>query len=269
MTAPAIQSLLAAFDELGDTYLKAEVDQALRQQAELTPHLLAIIESLLDNPLRYVLEGHNGHVYAAFLLAHFREPAAHQLLIRAFSVDEEVLVDLWGDMTTETLPTLLYRTCDGSLTGIMDLIRDRKVDQYVRCAAMEALSYAVAFDPDRRDEVVTFLQGLFTGAEAATDSYFWGNLAATLCDLHPGDSMAVITQAYADNLVTPAFLDPGYVEAANEKTREASQADLSNWVQARMPVDVHAYISWFAEFHQDDHDQPMAGGTDPSGDDYH
>ena len=255
MTASAIQPLLAAFDQLNNAYLEAEVDKALEHQTALTPHLLAILEAVADNPLRYALEGHNAHVYAAALLAHFQEPAAHRLLIRAFSIKEELLVDLWGDMTTETLPTLLYRTCAGSLAGIMDLISNREADQYVRCAAMEALSYAVAFDPERRDEVVAFLQGLFTGAEAAADSYFWGNLAATLCDLHPGDSMAVITQAYADKLVTPAFLDPGYVEAANEKTREASRADLISWVQARMPVDVHAYISWFAEFHQEDHDQ--------------
>ena len=256
MTDSAVQPLLAAFDRFTDTYPEAEVNEALQHQAALTPHLLAILEAIADNPQRYALEGHNAHVYAASLLAHFAEPAAHRPLIRAFSIAEELLVDLWGDMTTETLPTLLHRTAAGSLTAIMDLVRDREADQYVRCAAMEALSYAVAFDPERRDEVVAFLQGLFTGAEAAADSYFWGNLAATLCDLHPGDSMAVITQAYADKLVTPAFLEPGYVEAANEKTREASRDDLISWVQARMPVDVHAYISWFAEFHQDDHDHP-------------
>ena len=256
MTDSAVQPLLAAFDRFTDTYPEAEVNEALQHQAALTPHLLAILEAIADNPQRYALEGHNAHVYAASLLAHFAEPAAHRPLIRAFSIAEELLVDLWGDMTTETLPTLLLRTANGSLTAIMDLVRDREADQYVRCAAMEALSYAVAFDPARRDEVVTFLQGLFTGEAAAADSWFWGNLAATLCDLHPGDSLAVIDQAYADNLVPPGFLDPGYVAAANDKTPEASRADLVSWVQARMPKDVHAYVSWFAEFHQDDHDHP-------------
>lgn len=256
MTDSAVQPLLAAFDRFTDTYPEAEVNEALQHQAALTPHLLAILEAIADNPQRYALEGHNAHVYAASLLAHFAEPAAHRPLIRAFSIAEELLVDLWGDMTTETLPTLLHRTANGSLTAIMDLVRDREADQYVRCAAMEALSYAVAFDPARRDEVVTFLQGLFTGEEAAADSWFWGNLVATLCDLHPGDSLAVIDQAYADNLVPPGFLDPGYVAAANDKTPEASRADLVSWVQARMPKDVHAYVSWFAEFHQDDHDHP-------------
>ena len=104
MTASAIQPLLAAFDQLNNAYLEAEVDKALEHQTALTPHLLAILEAVADNPLRYALEGHNAHVYAAALLAHFKEPAAHRLLIRAFSIKEELLVDLWGDMTTETLP---------------------------------------------------------------------------------------------------------------------------------------------------------------------
>ena len=60
--------------------------------------------------------------------AHKHVPQAN-LIGRAIA--EELLVDLWGDMTTETLPTLLHRTANGSLTAIMDLVRDREADQYV------------------------------------------------------------------------------------------------------------------------------------------
>jgi hypothetical protein len=258
MSAPDIQTLLARFDQLSDTYLRDEVDQALQHQAELTPHLLKIIEAVADNPLLYSLEGHNGHVYAASLLSHFREPAAHRLLIRAFSIPEEQLVEIWGDMTTETLPTLLYSTCDGSIEAIKALVVNREVDQYVRCAAMEALSYAVADQPFYRDEVVRFFQGLFTGEEAARDSYFWGNLTATLCDLHPGDSMDIIRKAFADTIVSPGFIGLDNVEKANERDMASAMDALRTWVSARTPADIHAYISWFAEFHQQDHEQEPA-----------
>jgi hypothetical protein len=159
-------------------------------------------------------------------------------------------------MTSETLPTVLYRSCNGSIVAIKDLVVNREIDQYVRCAAMEALSYVVAFDPTRRDEVVQFLQGLFTGEEADRESYFWGNLAATLCDLHPGESMGIIRKAFADNIVLTSFISLGNVEVANELSREASMESLQTWVKARMPADIHGYISWFAEFHQEDHEQP-------------
>jgi hypothetical protein len=256
MSAPDIQTLFAKFDQLNSTYLRDEVDEALNHREALTPHLLASIRSVAENPLRHALEEHNAHVYAATLLSHFGEPAAHLPLIRAFSIAEEPLVDLWGDMTTETLPTLLYRTCNGEIAAIKELLVNRTVDQYVRCAAMEALSYVVAFDPTRRDEVVVFLQGLFTGEEADRESYFWGNLAATLCDLHPGESMDIIRKAFADNIVSTSFIGLGNVEMANEQSREAAMESLQAWVNARMPADIHSYISWFAEFNQQDYEQP-------------
>lgn len=256
MSASDIQTLLAKFDRLNNSYLREEVDEALRHREALTPHLLKIIEEVAENPLRHALEEHNGHVYAATLLSHFGEPAAHLPLIRAFSIAEEQLIDLWGDMTTETLPTLLYRTCDGSVTAIKELIGNRTVDQYVRCAATEALSYVVAFDPSRREEVVTFLQGLYSGTEADAESHFWGNLTATLCDLYPGESMEIIRKAFADGIVSLGFISLENVEEAEKRGLEASMEHLQRWAKARMPADIHGYISWFAEFHQEDHEQP-------------
>jgi len=265
MSDSDIQTLLFKFDQLSSTYLRDEVDEALNHQEALTPHLLKIIEEVAENPLRQILEEHNAHVYAVTLLSHFGVTTAHLPIIRAFSIPEDQLVELWGDMTTETLPTLLYRTCDGSIEAIKQLVVNRDLDQYVRCAAMEALSYVVAFDPARRDEVVTFFQGLFTGEEADRESYFWGNLAATLCDLHPGESMEIIRKAFADNIVTTSFISLGNVEVANEQSMEAARESLQAWVKARMPVDVHAYISWFAEFHQEDHEQPPVKKPKPEG----
>jgi hypothetical protein len=255
MSSSDIQTLLAAFDRLSDTYMREEVEAALTCQDVITPHLLAVIESVATNPLVYSLEGHNGHVYAATLLSHFQEPAAHLPLIRAFSIPEELLVELWGDLTTETLPTILYRTCNGSMAAIKELVTSQEVDQFVRCAAMEALSYIVAFDPSRREEVISFFQGLFTGKEADKESYFWGNLAATLCDLHPEESMEVLRTAYAEDIISSHFIDQQDVEEANNRDKQTTLNSLQSWAASRMPTDVHGYISWFAEFQKQDYTQ--------------
>lgn len=256
MSTPEIQHLLSQFDLLSVTYMRTEVEEALTRQEEITPHLLRIIEEVGENPMRYALEGHNAHVYAALLLSHFQEPAAHLPIIRAFSIAEEQLVELWGDTTTETLPTILYRTCNGSIAAIKQLVENRDVDQYVRCAAMEALSYVVAFDTTKRDEVVNFLQGLFSGTEADPDSYFWGNLTATLCDLHPAESMEIIRKAFADNVVRAGFIALEDVEDADKQDRENAMESLRTWVTARMPADIHGYISWFSEFNQEEYNSP-------------
>ncbi|MBM9616847.1 DUF1186 domain-containing protein [Desulfobulbus rhabdoformis] len=257
MTTPTTQSLLEKFDELGDTYLRDEVEQALQLKEEITPLLLQVLRDVAENPLVYTLEMRNAHVYAALLLSEFREPAAHELFISAFLIPEEQLVDIWGDLTTETLPTFLYRTCSDSLESIKALIINREADQFVRCAAMESLSYVVAFDPSKREEVLNFLQGLFTGEEAAKESYFWGNLTATLCDLHPGESMECIQGAFEKKLISDVFITLSQVEEAGKRSLEQAQEDLKTWVTARMPTDVHAYISWFAEFNQEDRVEPQ------------
>ncbi|MCL1981149.1 MAG: DUF1186 family protein [Proteobacteria bacterium] len=247
-----IRGMLFSFDQLSDTYLRELVEEALQHREEVTPALIKVIETVANNPLLYTLEQRNAHVYAASLLAHFEETTAHRTLIRAFCIPEEQLIDIWGDMTTEVLPTILYRTCGGSLEAIKELIGNRGVDQYVRCAAMEALSYVVASHPERRDEVVRFFQGLFTGEEAERDSYYWANLAATLCDVHPGESMDILRQAHGDGLIHQGFISLANIEEANAKGLEKAMERLRGWVAGRMPADIHAYVSWFAEFHQEE-----------------
>jgi hypothetical protein len=257
MPTADIQALLARFDFADGVYLHDEMDIAVAQREAITPHLIALLEDLADNPLRYTLEGRNGHVYAVSLLAHFQETAAHQAIIRAFTVPGEQLEELWGDMITETLPTLLHRTCGGSLDRIRALVVDREVDPFVRGAAIEALTFAVAEGVADRDETVAFLEGLFTGEEAEADSFFWSNLVATLCDLHPGDSMELIRRAYADNLVQQDYIAPEDVERSLALDRAEAMEALRERSRRRMPADLHRYISWFAEFQPKD-DPPRA-----------
>jgi hypothetical protein len=257
MPTADIQALLARFDFADGVYLHDEMDIAVAQREAITPHLIALLEDLADNPLRYTLEGRNGHVYAVSLLAHFQETAAHQAIIRAFTVPGEQLEELWGDMITETLPTLLHRTCGGSLDRIRALVVDREVDPFVRGAAIEALTFAVAERVADRDETVAFVQGLFTGEEAEADSFFWSNLVATLCDLHPGDSMELIRRAYADNLVQQDYIAPEDVERSLALDRAEAMEALRERSRRRMPADLHRYISWFAEFQPKD-DPPRA-----------
>ena len=252
-----IQALLARFDSTDGVYLRDEMDIAVAQREAITPHLIALLDDLADNPLRYTLEGRNGHVYAVSLLSHFRETAAHRAIIRAFTVPREQLEELWGDMITETLPTLLHRTCGGSLDRIRALVVDREVDPFVRGAAIEALTFAVAEGVADRDETVAFVQGLFTGEEAEADSFFWSNLVATLCDLHPGDSMELIRRAYADNLVQQDYIAPEDVERSLAMDRAEAMDALRERTRRRMPADLHRYISWFAEF-QPKEDRPPA-----------
>ena len=105
--------LIAAFDAVPEKYLREEMEEAVSLQEEITPLLLAILDEIVVDPVRYIEEGHTAEIYAVALLAHFRETKAHIPIIRAFSIPDEQRDYIWSDMLTETLPALLCRTAVG------------------------------------------------------------------------------------------------------------------------------------------------------------
>ena len=62
-------------------------------------------------------------------------------------------------------------------------------------------------------------------------------------------------------LVSDVFITMSQVEEAGKRRLEQAQDDLKTWVTARMPADVHAYISWFAEFNQEDRVTPSSSAA--------
>lgn len=200
--------------------------------------------------MRYVREEHYAHVYAVALLAHFQEQSALPPIIRAFYLPDELMDFLWEDMVTETLPALLVQTGNGQLDTIKDLILDKNAPEYVRGAAVDSLTYAVAKDIAERDEVITFLAGLFTGSEAEDDSDFWNSVACAISDLHPEGAMPVLRQAVAEGLVTPDYVGLEDFERNLTRDQEEVLAELRFMVEHRVPQDVHDYLSWLADFQE-------------------
>jgi len=249
MTTSRVDELIEIFDRLDDDYKRHEVEEALTLRAEIVPRLIDILEAISNDPARYAEEEHFANCYAAALLAHFQEPAAHLPIIRAFCIPKEPLDQIWGDMVTETLPALLCQTCNGDLTAIKELIRNREADDYVRGSAVTALAYAVVKGMIDREGAVAFLAGLLTGTEADEDSYFWGDVVGSIHDLHPEGAMPEIRKAYEEGLVYPGHIGLEMVEEALAREREVSTL-LRTEVERITSRDVHGYISWFACFRE-------------------
>lgn len=253
MSAIRIDELIREFDRIDDAYKREEVEEALTLRAEITPRLLRILEEVADDPVRWALEERNAHIYAAVLLAHFQEPTALLPIIRAFRIPEDQRDELWSDMVTETLPALLLRTCNGDFAAIRELICDRNAPVFVRNAAVEALTFAVVYDLAEREEVISFLSGLFTGTEAEAGDYFWSGVVCSLDDLHPGEAMAPIRQAFADGLVDTQVVDLPFIERDLIRDRDEMLSQLRATAERRVPADVHDYLSWFAGFREHDY----------------
>lgn len=243
-----VAELIKAFDIFDGLYKRDEVDAAIALKEEITPHLLAILEDVVSDPTTYARENRFGNVYAAILLAYFKEPAAHLPLIRAFCIADEERENLWGDMVTATLPALLYQTCNGSFSAIKELAGNKEVYVYVRGAALEALTYAVAFGTITREEVIDYFLSLFTGEEADTDSVFWSYIVTLICDIHPEGAMDGIRRAFEEGLVFPGYVGMAEVEKELTRNKDEVLAELRVHTDRSISADIHDYCSWFSCF---------------------
>lgn len=249
--SPKIQQILAAFDPYDSGYQRQAVDEAIALQAEITPHLIQIVEDVTVHPLDYLNRDSMLPTYAVMLLGYFREAGAHSALVKLFSLPQVALEPLFGDLITEDVSMILYRTCGGSLEQIKTLVLNQKAYEYCRTAAAGAMVYAVIGGVADRSEVLTFLGSLFTGNEAEPDSVFWSSIAGDIGDLYPAELMDVIRGAFERELIDPMFIDLDSFEEMLRDGQEKTLAQTREQMQRRSFDDLHARMSWWAMFDQE------------------
>lgn len=238
-----IEELLADLDFwTGRTKIEL-VDEAIERWGEIVPRLLAHLEMVIADPDGYLDEDHDLLPYALLLLAHFREPRAHPLMLSLFALSGDVLHELLGDIKTTVLPAFLLRTSGGSLDGIKALVLNCSADQFVRWAAMESLCLAVAAGMADRREIIDFLKGLLTGEEDVPDSYFWAGVANSLCDLYPDEVMDVVRKAYGDGLIIPGAITLEDFERTLALGIEDSLANVRRELAWRIPDNIEQLLA--------------------------
>jgi hypothetical protein len=253
-----IQGILAAFQPADGIYKQQAVDEAIAHQEEITSHLISILEDTLARPEWYIEQGVMSHIYAFILLGYFKEARAHRLLVDLFSLPEALIDPLFGELITEDLPMMLFRTSQGQVEDIKRLILNKTAYEYCRSAAMTALTYAVIEEVVSREEALEFLGSLFTGTEAdKPDSEFWTFVASAIYSLYPEELMPVIEQAFAKNMIDPYFIGPEEYAEALEEGKTRTLQNLQEDFQRRTPDDLHKYMSWWAMFNQEENTSSM------------
>jgi len=246
-----VSEILEAFKLYDGIYKREQIDAAVELKEEITPYLIEIIKKVLSNPNEYI-ENENlyDHIYALMLLGHFRESKAHKVIVDLFSLPEDLPHDLFGDLTTSDLPTLLLRTSGGSMELIRSLALNKAADDYCRISALHAMAFAVVDGMASRDEVLSFYATLFTGDEADEASDFWGLLANLVADLYPEEVMDTIKQAYEDGLIASGLVR--YEDF--EKVLADGQEKCLEWLKIDLERnsldDIHAGMSWWACFNE-------------------
>jgi len=247
-----VTELLEAFRILDGIYKKEQVDAAIELKEEITPFLIEILEKVLADPDTYIENDDlYDHIYSLMLLGHFKESKAHNLIIDLFSLPDEIPHELFGDLTTSDLPTILLRTCGGSIERIKSMASNKNVDDYCRISALNAMAYAVVEGIASREEVISFFGTLFSGNETDEDSDFWGLLASLAYDLYPEELMDTIKKAYDDGLIASGMIRYEDFEQALEDGKERCLERLKSDLERQSLDDIHDSMSWWACFNEE------------------
>jgi hypothetical protein len=246
-----VEEILAGIEIYDGEYKREHIDAALNQQEEITPHLIAILEQVRDNPEKYA-EGsdYHAHIYALMLLGHWRETKAHQPIVDIAQLPEPLPEDLLGDIITEDLPVILLRTCGGSLDRIKELTCDKNAYDFSRGAAITAITYAVVEGLITREDVLSFFGELLIPDQALQGSCFYDQLACAICDLYPEELMNQVQEAYKQDLIDPVFVGIENFQKALKDGKEKCLDGLRQRLSAHYLDDFHQTMGEWACFNE-------------------
>jgi hypothetical protein len=256
-----ITEILEAFKLFDGHYKREQIDAAIELKEEITPFLIEILDNVLADPDTYIEnDDRYDHIYSLMLLGHFRETKAHDVIIDLFSLPDEIPHELFGDLTTSDLPTILIRTCGGSIERIKSMASNKKADDYCRISALNAMAYAVVEGIASREEVISFFGTLFTGNETDEDSDFWGLLASFVYDLYPEELMDTIEKAYDDNLIASGMIQYEDFNNALKDGKERCLERLKTDLERQSLDNIHDSMSWWACFDEEPQVYPAPDG---------
>ncbi len=245
------EEVLKGLGHDGEGYPRELMQAAMDRQEEVTPHLLAYLQMLVREMDSLPTEARESLLpaFCFHLLGYFREPQAHQLIIDLATAPGDTADELFGEMLTEDLAALLWMTSAGDDKAIRQLIARHDADSFVRGQAMYALVNGVAEGVLQRDDVVQLLQSFLSGEIAEThDSVILTTAVVNLYHLHPGESMEVIREAYANYLIDTFMIDLELVESAAAEPREQVLSERLEERRQRLACNPHELLEGWAAF---------------------
>ena len=252
-----VTDIIGQLERFKGKFEREAVEAAVARKEEITPELLRVLEEIADPEgarRRAVEDGYMTHLYAMYLLAQFREPRAHPLVLKIGMLPSDLLDTLLGDFVTEAFGNVLASTCGGDIAGIQSLIENADADEWVRGGALGALVTLVAAGVKSREEVAGYFGELFRGKLTDTNDIVWSDLVVYTTDLYATEFLGEIEKAYENGLVDPEIINLEDVHRDFAKGKEWALEQLARNSHRKFIDDtVEEYGRWYC-FHRDEND---------------
>jgi hypothetical protein len=244
-----MEAILDELSKYRGYFPRQAVEEAIRQQEAITPHLLRALE---DAPAYAHPPGEPEPpflpLYAIHLLAQFREKRAYPLVVKLCRAPVKVVEDLLGDTVTEGLPRILATVFDGDMTPLQSIVEDVAGNEWARGSAIHALGILVRRGILKREDVIAYFGELFHGRLKRSPSHVWNDLAMECADLHAAILAEEIREAFDEGLVNPGFIRLDDIEDALQGDEDAVAERLGERDEG--PIDdTIAEMEWWACFH--------------------
>lgn len=192
--------------DLGELPREA-IEAAIAKKNQIIPYLLEILEDAIKR-IDEIIEDDNyqGHLYAMYLLAQFREERAYPYLIQLFSFPGDIPHAIAGDVLTEDLSRIFASVCNNHIEPLMTLIENGSINEYVRAACQTTLVILVGCGIIKRSRMIDYFKSLFEGKLERLPSFAWDNLIACCCSLYPEELYPYIRKAFEENLINTTFI---------------------------------------------------------------
>jgi hypothetical protein len=195
--------------------------EAENHKRELIPELITLLKTVTADPQKYIVqEDYWGHISAILLLSQFQEKSACKTISDFFSLPDEVIWELTGEMVTEELGKILASVCNGDLSLIKGLIESEAVDSFVRAAGIDCLLVLLASGKISRNDVVSYFKELYLEKLQRKSSLIWNHLVISSVNIHPKDMFEEIERAFKDGLIDRDFINLKEVEAAMDSSKD-------------------------------------------------
>jgi hypothetical protein len=197
------------------------IEAAISKRRLITPYLLKILEDAA-NQIEEIIEFDNyqGHLYAMYLLAQFREKAAYPFIIKLISYPDEIPHSIVGDVLTEDLSRILASVSSGDIEPLQSLVENPHISEYVRAAAQTSMVTLVGCGMHSREKIMKYFKSLFYEKLEKRPSFVWDNLVSCCCDLYPQEVTDEIQEAFASGLVDPCFISLEEIGAILAESKE-------------------------------------------------
>lgn len=185
MLVASIEDAINDFATCGSRFPRQSVRWALDNWDEAGSRFVKLLEDCASGADRSETTS-NALFFVTHMLAEKRETRAFPALC-LLAENQDLCETVLGGAITETLKSLLISTWDGDAARLKHLIEADVADEFVRAAALDALSYLTKKGEFRDEETRAYLVHLAETMQPRAGSFVWTSWAGIAANLGYAD----------------------------------------------------------------------------------